>query len=110
MPMRRRYGTMPSAPRPQFNPMESGCVCITLTANASTVWPESVRPEASLTVMENMTSIGLRSAALSPALAARSSITLVNALAAAFAFKVSKIVSIRIASTPSSTSTWICSR
>ena len=58
---------MPSAPRPQFKPMESGCMCITLTANASTVWPESVRPEASLTVIESMTSIGLISASGVPA-------------------------------------------
>ncbi len=66
---------------------------------ASTVWPDSVRPEASVIVPE--TAIGRSSPS--------SSSTLRTANSAAFAFSVSNTVSIRIRSTPPSTSARVAS-
>ena len=38
------------APSAQFNPTASGRACRTLCQNAVTVWPERMRPDASVTV------------------------------------------------------------
>ena len=63
--------------------------------NASTVWPESVRPERSTIVTEIQSG--------------SSGATSLAAAIAAFAFSVSKIVSIRSRSTPPSRRPRICS-
>ncbi len=82
------------APSAQLKPIESGRAWRTEFQNASGVWPDSVRPEASVIVPEIMT--GRRS----PHSSKNSSM----AKSAAFAFSVSKIVSTRRMSTPPSTS------
>ncbi len=82
------------APRAQLSPTDSGLAWRTEFQNASVVWPESVRPDASVMVPEIM--IG----SFTPASSKCSSI----AKSAALAFNVSKIVSTRIKSTPPSTS------
>ena len=78
------------APSAQFNPTAIGRACITEVQNASTVWPESVRPEASVMVPE-MTS-GMRSPAASYAAS--------TPKMAALALSVSKIVSMTSRSAP----------
>jgi hypothetical protein len=74
--------------------MLSGAACATLYQNASAVWPESVRPLASVMVPEIIT--GSRG----PPRATRLS----SAKIAAFALSVSKTVSISSRSAPPSTS------
>ncbi len=49
------YGRINAAPSAQFNPMVIGFACRTEFQNASTVWPERMRPEASVTVPDTMT-------------------------------------------------------
>ena len=49
------YGRISSAPSAQLSPIVSGFAWRTEFQNASTVWPDSVRPEASVTVPEIMT-------------------------------------------------------
>jgi hypothetical protein len=92
------HGRISSAPSAQLMPTERGRAWATEIRNASTVWPDSVRPERSVTVTEIM--IG-RSAP-------RSSRTSWQATIAALAFSVSKIVSMSRMSAPPSTSprTW----
>jgi hypothetical protein len=80
-------------------PTEIGFACCTDAQNASIVWPESVRPLRSVIVTE------IRIGSSAPS----SSNTSRVATIAAFAFSVSKIVSIRIAWTPPSTSARTCS-
>ncbi len=73
----------------------NGFACSIAVQNASTVWPESVLPDRSTIVTEIQSgSSGATSRA---------------AAIAAFAFSVSKIVSIRSRSTPPSRSPSICS-
>ncbi len=48
------YGLSRSAPKAQFMPTENGRAWATEIQNASTVWPESVRPLASVIVPEIM--------------------------------------------------------
>ena len=88
------YGRSCFPPSAQLSPTTAGRACRTEFQNASVVWPDKVRPEASVIVPDTMMG---RSA---PA----SSSTSRTANKAAFAFKVSKIVSIRMASTPPATS------
>jgi hypothetical protein len=57
------YGRMSAAPRAQFRPTVSGRAWRTEFQNAGTVWPERMRPEASVTVPEIM--IGRRAPASS---------------------------------------------
>ena len=68
----------------------TGSAWATEVQNASTVWPESVRP--------------LRSTIVTEIHRGRSGATSIAAAIAAFAFSVSKIVSIRSRSTPPSRS------
>jgi hypothetical protein len=88
------YGRMSLAPSAQLRPMVSGLACRTEFQNASGVWPESVRPEASVIVPEIITGISRPSFSQSWSIAN----------SAAFAFSVSKIVSTRKRSTPPSAS------
>ena len=74
-------------------PTLNGSACRTEIQNASTVCPESVRPLRSVIVTDSMT--GRRTP--------RSSKISSHATMAAFAFSVSKIVSMRSASHPPST-------
>ena len=78
------YGRSCRAPSAQFRPTASGCAWRTEFQNASVVWPESVRPEASVIVPEMMTGSSTP----------RSSNTPATAKIAALAFSVSKTVSI----------------
>ena len=88
-------GRISFAPSEQLTPTISGFACSIEFQNASTVWPESVRPERSTIVTEIQSgSSGATSRA---------------AAIAAFAFSVSKIVSIRSRSTPPSRRPRICS-
>ena len=88
-------GRISFAPSEQLTPTIRGSACSMEAQNASTVWPDSVRPERSTIVTEIQSgSSGATSRA---------------AAIAAFAFSVSKIVSIRSRSTPPSRSPWICS-
>ncbi len=48
------YGRISAAPSAQFRPMVIGCAWRTEFQNASTVWPERMRPDASVTVPEIM--------------------------------------------------------
>jgi hypothetical protein len=82
------------APSAQLKPMERGRAWRIEFQNASAVWPESVRPEASVIVPEIMTG------SFTPVSSASSSM----AKSAALAFSVSKIVSTIRRSTPPSTS------
>ena len=82
-------------PSEQFTPAISGLAWRTEFQNASTVCPDSVRPLRSTIVTEIHSG---RSGAASRA-----------ALIAAFAFSVSKTVSISSRSTPPSASAAICS-
>ena len=45
-------GRISSAPRAQFRPMAKGLACLTEFQNASTVWPDRVRPDRSVMVPE----------------------------------------------------------
>jgi hypothetical protein len=78
-----------------LTPTISGSACSTAAQNASIVCPESVRPERSTIVAEIQSGV---SGAVSRA-----------AVIAAFAFRVSKIVSSSRTSTPPSTRPAICS-
>ena len=49
------YGRISAAPSAQLRPTASGLACRTESQKASGVWPESVRPEASVTVPETIT-------------------------------------------------------
>ncbi len=89
------YGRIWAAPSEQLTPTISGSACSTDAQNASTVWPDRLRPETSIAVNESHRGI---SGATSRA-----------AAIAAFAFSVSKIVSISRMSTPPSASAAICS-
>jgi hypothetical protein len=80
-------------------PTQSGRACATDTQKASTVWPDSVRPLLSVMVTDTM-----RGSSTS-----FSSKTSFAATMAALALRVSKMVSMRIASHPPSTSPRICS-
>ena len=77
-------------PRAQFSPTSSGSAWRTLVQNASSVCPESVRPEASVIVPETI------SGSRKP----RSSNTPATAKIAALALSVSKMVSISSRSAP----------
>jgi len=69
---------MSAAPSEQLTPTTSGSACSTDVQNASTVWPERLRP--------------LRSTAVNESQSGRSGATSSAATIAAFAFSVSKIV------------------
>ena len=90
-----RNGRISVAPSEQLTPAISGRACSTETQNASTVCPERFRPLLSIAVNDSQSG---RSGATSRA-----------ATIAAFAFRVSKIVSTRRRSTPPSASAAICS-
>src|SRR5471032_2908570 len=49
-----RYGRNSLAPSAQFRPTDSGLAWLTEFQNASVVWPDRVRPEASVMVPEIM--------------------------------------------------------
>ena len=85
--MKGRNCAPPSA---QLSPTIAGRACRIEFQNASVVWPDSVRPEASVIVPETM--IGSSTS--------RSSSAVRTANSAAFAFRVSNTVSMRIRSTP----------
>ena len=88
-------GRISFAPSEQLMPTISGCACSIEFQNASSVWPESVRPERSTIVTEIQSgSSGATSCA---------------AAIAAFAFSVSKIVSTSRKSTPPSRRARTCS-
>ena len=95
---------MSAAPRAQFRPMVSGLAWRTEFQKASTVWPDRMRPEASVTVPEIMTGMRGRPWAL------RSSASSSSANSAALALRVSKMVSTRNTSAPPSSSPRACSR
>ena len=82
----------------QFKPTENILACCTEARNASNVCPDNVRPPISDTVTDNM--IGTSMPVIFMACSA--------AKIAALAFRVSKIVSIRMASTPPSSIASIC--
>ena len=82
------------APSAQLSPTAIGRACITDVQNASTVWPESVRPEASVIVPEMIS--GTRSPSASKAAS--------TPKIAALALSVSKIVSMTSRSAPPATS------
>ncbi len=84
------WGRSCSAPRAQFRPMAIGRACATEYQNASAVWPERVRPLASVIVPEIMT--GQRRPC--------SSKNCSQAKIAALAFSVSNTVSISSRSAP----------
>ena len=88
-------GRISFAPSEQLTPTISGFASATEFQKASTVWPESVRPERSTIVTEIQSG--------------SSGATSFAAAIAAFAFNVSKIVSIRSRSTPPSFRPRICS-
>ena len=94
------YGRISAAPRAQFRPMVSGLAWRTEFQNASTVWPDRMRPEASVTVPEIIS--GRRT------LFSSKKVSMANS--AALAFSVSKMVSTRNTSTPPSNSARACSR
>ena len=88
-------GRISVAPSEQLTPTMKGSACSTEIQNASTVCPERFRPERSIAVKEiHSGSSGATSFA---------------ATSAAFAFSVSKIVSIMSRSTPPSRRAAICS-
>ena len=90
---RRDARAAASGPSAQLSPTMNGSAWRMLCQKASTVWPDSVRPEASTIVPETIT--GRRS----PISSKRSA----SAEIAAFALSVSKIVSMRRMSAPPST-------
>ena len=82
-----------SAPSAQLRPKLIGCAWLSEFQNASAVWPDSVRPEASVIVPEIITGQRLP----------RSSNSFSTANTAALAFRVSNTVSIsRMSAPPSS--------
>jgi hypothetical protein len=83
----------------QLNPIDNGLACRNELKNASGVCPDKVRPERSVMVPDTMT--GSRTA--------RSSNTASTANSAAFALRVSKIVSTSRMSAPPSIRPRICS-
>ena len=87
-------GRSRSAPNAQLSPIVSGCAWRTACQNASTEWPERLRPDMSVMVMEIIIGIS------TPRFACSSN----TAMIAALAFSVSKIVSIRMKSQPPSIS------
>ena len=89
------YGRISRAPSEQLTPTISGSACSIAVQKPSIVWPLSVRPERSTIVtLIQSGSCGATSRA---------------AAIAAFAFSVSKIVSISSRSTPPSARPRICS-
>ncbi len=92
------YGRISAAPSAQFRPKVSGRAWRSEFQKASTVWPERIRPEASVTVPEIM--IGR----FSPV----SSNSWSSANSAALALSVSKMVSTRNRSTPPSSRALAC--
>ena len=94
------YGRIRVAPSAQFRPMVIGLAWRTEFQKASTVWPDRIRPDASVTVPEIIT--GRREPCSSK------KVSIANS--AAFAFSVSKMVSTRKKSTPPSTSARACCR
>ena len=94
-------GRMSSAPSAQLMLTANRFACATELKNASTVWPDSVRPERSGIVTDAIT--GTR--AQRPARTARS-----IANSAALQFSVSMCVSVSSRSTPPSSSAAACSR
>ena len=95
-----RAGAIVSAPNVQLSPTASGRAWRTAYQKASTVWPDRLRPDRSVIVIDSM--IGMsrphRCAILR------------RAWTAALALSVSKIVSTRMKSAPPSTSASACSR
>ena len=89
------YGRSCLPPSAQLRPTTAGRAWRMEFQNASVVWPDSVRPDASVMVPETM----MRQF---DARAHRARSRTANS--AAFAFSVSNTVSIRITSTPPSTS------
>ncbi len=87
------YGRISAAPSAQFSPTASGRACRTEFQNASVVWPDSVRPDASVIVPDTM--IGRRVPMRSKDWSIANS--------AALALSVSKTVSTSKRSTPPST-------
>ncbi|MNQ91703.1 hypothetical protein D3C85_1070970 [compost metagenome] len=87
-----RYGRNSRAPRAQFRPTEIGLAWATEFQKASVVWPDRVRPEASVMVPEIMIGSSTPSSSNTPC----------TAKIAALALRVSKMVSIRIRSAPPS--------
>ena len=83
---------MSSAPKEQLSPMLKGAAWASVSQNASTVWPLSMRPARSVTVPE------MRIGSRVPEASNISS----SATRAALAFSESKIVSSRMRSTPPS--------
>ena len=94
------YGRITAAPKAQFRPTASGRAWRTLCQNAATVWPDRIRPDASVTVP--LMTTGSRSPL--------SSINSSSAKMAALAFSVSKTVSTRKKSQPPSSKPSACSR
>ena len=88
------YWRSSAGPNAQFNPTEIGLACFTEFQKASVVWPLKVLPDASVIVPEII--IGV--------LVPVSSANCNRAKIAAFAFSVSKIVSISSMSAPPSSS------
>ncbi len=88
-------GRISAAPSEQLTPTTSGLACSIELQNASTVWPDRVRP--------------LRSTMVTEIHSGRCGATSRAAATAAFALRVSKIVSISSRSTPPSASAAICS-
>ena len=84
------YGRSCRPPRAQLSPTTAGRACRMEFQKASVVWPDNVRPDASLIVPETMMGRSKSS----------SSSTSRTAKRAALAFKVSNTVSIRMTSTP----------
>ena len=93
------YGRSCLAPSAQLRPITVGRAWRTEFQNASTVCPESVRPEASVIVPDTMMGRSTPSSSSTPR----------TANSAALAFSVSKTVSTRIRSTPPSTSARVAS-
>ena len=87
------------APKLQLSPTVSGRAWRTACQKASTVWPERLRPDRSVSVIDSMIGISRPSAASA----------LRTAMIPALAFSVSNTVSIRMKSDPPSTSASICS-
>ena len=95
-----RCGRSCAAPNEQLRPMVTGLAWRTEAQKASTVWPERLRPERSVSVIE-IISGSSRPSACSASKAA---------MIADLAFSVSKMVSMRMKSTPPSTRASTCSR
>ena len=90
-----RNGRISVAPSEQLTPTMNGSACSIETQNASEVWPERLRP--------------LLSTAVNEIQSGSSGATAFAATIAAFAFSVSKIVSIMSRSTPPSRRAATCS-